>query len=867
MNRMSVLTREEARTRARLLTVRRYAVDLDLTRGEEVFGSRTVVHFTVREPGDTFLELRPHTLHRAVLDGRPLDPTHHADGRLPLHGLTVGEHELCVEADMPYSRTGEGMHRFTDPADGETYLYTQCCLADAPLVYAAFDQPDLKAVFDVTVTAPPEWTVWGNGVAERVGDPAEGRWRMATTPPISTYLLAVAAGPWHSVRAEHAGLPFGLHARRSLASQLDADAEELLDLTRRCFDRYHQVFAEPYPFDSYDQVFVPEFNFGAMENPGLVTLKDEYVFRSAVTDEQRRTRAVTVAHEMAHMWFGNLVTLRWWDDIWLNESFAEYMGYQIVAEATPFRGAWTGFAARREAWGYDADQRPSTHPVAPPPDGAPDTARAWLHFDGISYAKGAAALRQLVAWLGPETFLAGVNEHFARHRFGNATLADLLDSLGHVSGRDVHAWAARWLRTTGVDTLLTALEPAGEPASAADTDGDATTGWRVRVRRHGVDGSRPHRLSVGVYDTVDEPDAAGGLALRERRLVDVPSVAEGEDGEEDAASFVLPGPKPALVLPNDEDLSYTKVRLDADSWETARRSLSRLPDPLSRAVLWNAARDLVRDGELEPTAYLEVVRDQLPAERDTAVVEAVLGFARTAVADRYLPSERRHAALQTLTAVGTELLAAADAGADLRLVAVRTLLGCATTDGTVRDWWAAGTVPGGPELDAELRWLLLYRLAVLGACDHAEIDAEAARDTSAFGRLSAARCRAALPDAQAKATAWAELFTPEPGAELSQHLFTATAQGFWQPEQRRLVEEYVPHYFRQAPGLAERRGHAVAVAVGRYAFPHTVVTGDVLRRGEECLRTADPVPPLRRQLRDQLDDLRRALRVRRTPTG
>src|SRR5690606_20013774 len=393
---MSVLTRDEAQNRAQLLDVHRYTIELDLTVGDEVFDSRTAIRFTVladQGTTDTFVEIKPAALRSVTLDGQPLDPGTSDGSRLPLKGLTPGEHELRVDASMRYSRTGEGMHRFTDPTDGETYVYTQLFLDDVQRVFAAFDQPDLKAVFEVSVTAPPAWTVLANGITEHLGD---GRWRAAPTPLIPTYLVAVAAGPWHSVRTEHRGLPFGLHCRRSLAPHLDADADELLDITRACFDRYHEKFEEPYPFDSYDQAFVPEFNAGAMENPGLVTFRDEFVYRSAVTDTERQTRAMVIAHEMAHMWFGDLVTLTWWDDIWLNESFAEYMGYQVTSEATRFTDTWTDFGVARKTWGYDADQRPSTHPVAP--EHVKDTASALLNFDGISYAKGASALRQLVAW-------------------------------------------------------------------------------------------------------------------------------------------------------------------------------------------------------------------------------------------------------------------------------------------------------------------------------------------------------------------------------------------------------------------------------------------------------------------------------------
>ncbi|RSO21554.1 aminopeptidase N, partial [Streptomyces sp. WAC 06725] len=360
---MPALTRDEAQTRARLLDVHHYTVDIDLTHGADHFRSRAAVRFSARIPGDTFIDVKPTELRSATLDGRPLDPDTLDGNRLPLPGLTAGEHELLVETTMPYSHTGEGMHRFTDPADGETYVYSQLFMGDVQRVFAAFDQPDLKAVFELTVTAPTGWTVLGNGIATRQ-DGAANRWTLAPTPPISTYLVAVAAGPWHSVHTEHAGLPFGIHCRRSLAPYLNADAEEILDITRRCYDRYHTLFDEPYPFDSYDQAFVPEFNLGAMENPGLVTFRDDFVHRSAVTDTERQTRGMVIAHEMAHMWFGDLVTLAWWDDIWLNESFAEYMGFQVLSEATRFTHTWTDFGIARKGWGYDADQRPSTHPVA-----------------------------------------------------------------------------------------------------------------------------------------------------------------------------------------------------------------------------------------------------------------------------------------------------------------------------------------------------------------------------------------------------------------------------------------------------------------------------------------------------------------------
>ncbi|MFJ9625106.1 aminopeptidase N [Streptomyces sp. NPDC101181] len=875
---MSVLTRDEAQTRARFLDVERYTIALDLTTGAETFDSRTVIRFTAHAAGDTFVEVKPATLRSVSLDGQPLDPALLDGNRYPLTGLAAGPHELRVDAAMHYSRTGEGMHRFTDPTDGETYLYTQLFMEDVQRVFAAFDQPDLKSVFAIDVTAPEGWSVLGNGIAEHTG---EGHWTIAPTPLVSTYLVAVAAGPWHSVTTEHAGLPFGIHCRRSLAPYLDADADEILGITRACYDRYHEKFDEPYPFDSYDQAFVPEFNAGAMENPGLVTFRDEFVYRSAVTDTERQTRAMVIAHEMAHMWFGDLVTLTWWDDIWLNESFAEYMGYQTLTEIalpqalhsvaagqTPFPDTWVDFGVARKGWGYDADQRPSTHPVAPDPDAVPDTASALLNFDGISYAKGASALRQLVAWLGEKDFLAGINAHFARHKFGNATLTDFIDNLASATDRDVHAWAEQWLRTTGIDTLTAVVtEPAAHARSQTQTQPQGTghaqgedTGqtpaqsngqsWCLTVTR---DGSRPHRVAVAAFDhALGAETGPGLLTLRDRFETDVPG---------DGTPTVRPGRRPALVVLNDGDLTYAKVRLDGASWDTALTSLSAIPDPLTRAVLWNTARDMVRDGELAPATYLTTARTHLPYETDLALVQGVLSFAAGQITDRYTAPEDRPRALATLAGLCRDLIRRTEDGSHpgLRLIAVRHFIDAATQPDTLQSWLEDGTVHGGPELDPELRWRILTRLAVLGATDETAIDAELAADPSATGREGAARCRAALPTPEAKATAWDTLFTDD---TLSNYLFTATAQGFWQPGQDELLAAYVPRFYPDATALAARRGPAIAEAAGRYAFPAYAVDAQSLAIGTRALEDPDLIPALRRKLVDQLDDLRRALAVR-----
>jgi aminopeptidase N len=770
----------------------------------------------------------PTRLDRAVLNGQDLDPGTLRGNRLPLTGLR-SVNELRVEADMPYSRGGEGLYRFTDPADGQTYLAVHAGLASAQRVFAAFDQPDLKAPLAATVVAPASWTVLGNGIA-RPSSP--GRWDLTVTPPLSTYLFTLVAGPYHSIGGEHRGIPFGLHSRRSLAGILDRDAEEILAVTRACFDRYLEIFAEPYPYDSYDQVFVPELEAGAVENPGCITFRDEFLFPSLATRAERQLRAMVIAHEMAHMWFGDLVTMAWWNDVWLSESFATYMGFQVLSEATSFTGAWTDFALAQKPRGYDADQRVSAHPVAPGPHEVPDTDAARSSYDDISYAKGASVLRQLVAWTGWPAFIAGINDYLARYRFASATLDDLLDCVARASGAGLAAWAARWLRTPGVDTL--AVQP----------------GHVVHA------GCRPHRVSLGVYDRAP----AGELVLRAR----VPVTVEA-DADEVALPSAALDPPPALILPNDGDFTYGKIRLDPASWATLTSGLGRLADPLSRAVAWNAARDLVRDAELPARRYLDLMATHLLTETDTTIAAPVLAFARWTIADRYLPRAQRAAALADLADLCRTLLDRSTDADGMSLVAARGLIDSASRPdevATLRSWLDAGRWPGGPDLDSRLRWQIILRLTVLGAAGQPEIDLESGRDTTATGQQAAARCRAALSDPQAKQAAWTEMFDPAPASEPSSYQLAATAEGFWPADQADLVAEYVPRYFPALADVAARRGPAPARILVRHGFPLHAVTPATLQAGEECLADTKLSASLHRLLADQLDDLRRAVQIR-----
>jgi aminopeptidase N len=818
------LTRDEARSRAALLHVASYDVALDLTQGPERFGSVSVVVFSCREPGaSTFVELDGELL-TAELNGRSLGPL---QGNR-LHLADLQEHNLLtVSARCSYSRTGEGLHRFVDPADDSPYLYAQSFLDDAQRIFACFDQPDLKATFTLAVDAPPEWTVVGNARSTRAGN----RWEFAPTERISTYLFTVAAGPWHTVRGSHDGIDLGLHCRRSLAEHLDADARELFEITAQCLDFQQERFGRRYPFgDTYDQLFVPEFNAGAMENPGAVTFSEMFVFRSRTTDDKRRQRAMVVAHEMSHMWFGDLVTMRWWDDLWLNESFAELMGFLTVARATRFEDTWVDFSATRKAWGYRADQLPSTHPVQ---GDVPDNRSALLNFDGISYAKGASVLQQLMATVGEEAFFAGVRAYLERHAFSNTSFADLLAELEAASGRELGQWSRAWLQTSGVSTVRTVV--------GAGTDG------RVGLRQES-DVLRPHRLGVGLYDL--PPAADGALVLRDRLDVEMTGA--------EVTLHLDPADLPPLLLPNDGDLTFAKVRFDDRSLRTVLAELRRLSDPLTRAVCWAALWDACRDAELTARDFVGAVLGGVGGEPDPAVVATLLEQARTA-AELYAPDGE--ALLDALAGASAAAAFAAQPGSDLQLVRLRAFAAAAHGPVHVPALAAVLTgsaVPPGAGVDTELRWHLVECLAALGELGEAEIAAELARDDTAAGRLHALSARAARPDADAKRRAW-ESVTGD--ASLSNHESGALAAGFWRYGQDELLRPYVDRYVSELPALWAARTPQVAGTLAQRLFPSTLVAQDVLDRTAVLEDAARPAG-LRRYVAERRDDLSRALRAR-----
>ena len=509
------LTRDDARARAELLHVESYDIALDLTDGggkpsERTFRSTSTIRFTAARSGEaTFVDVIADKFHAVKLNGEDIDVSaYDAEHGIVLSDLAA-DNTLVVDAELLYTNTGEGLHRFVDPLDDETYLYSQFETADAKRVYACFDQPDLKAEFTISATVPAHWAVVSNGREVGVEELRAGKTiRFATTARISPYITALVAGPYAVARTTHDGIELGLWCRQTLAKHLDTD--ELFKITAQGFDWYNANFGVRYPFDKYDQIFVPEFNAGAMENAGCVTFREDYVFRSKVTDARYERRAETILHEMAHMWFGDLVTMRWWDDLWLNESFATYASVLCQTNATRWTGAWTTFANSEKTWAYRQDELPSTHPIA---TDAPDVQTAEVNFDGITYAKGASVLKQLGAYVGVEAFLAGLRDYFAEHAYGNTTLADLLTALEKASSRNLGDWSKLWLETAGINTL--------HPDFTLDADGNYTSFEIVQSAPDEVAATntiRPHPLAVGVYD-----EQGGRLVRTDRIELDVTS--------------------------------------------------------------------------------------------------------------------------------------------------------------------------------------------------------------------------------------------------------------------------------------------------------------------------------------------------------
>ncbi|GAA1105638.1 aminopeptidase N [Nocardiopsis composta] len=837
------LTRDEARERARLLDVSSYDVELDLTTGDTAFRSATVIRFDCSEPGaSTFVDLVAPAVSEVVLNGRALDPAEVFDGgRIALSGLEASN-ELRVVADAAYMRTGEGLHRFVDPVDGKTYLYTQFETSDAHRMYTCFDQPDLKARFELTVLAPADFEVVGNSAPDAVREPVEGsggekvRWHFPATEPISTYITALIAGPYHVERDEHDGIPLGVYCRASLAEFLDADA--IFEVTKQGFDFFHGVFGLRYPFGKYDQLFVPEFNAGAMENAGAVTFLEDYVFRSRVTDARYERRAETILHEMAHMWFGDLVTMRWWDDLWLNESFATYSSVHCQAEATRWTDAWTTFANVEKAWALRQDQLPSTHPIAAD---IPDMQAVEVNFDGITYAKGASVLKQLVAYVGVDAFFAGVREYFKEHAWGNTELSDLLRQLERASGRELSGWSREWLETAGVNTM--------RPDFEVDAEGNFTSFAVLQEAPADHPTLRSHRLAIGLYDRTD-----AGIVRRDRVELDV-------SGPRTEVPELVGKARPDLVLINDDDLTFTKIRLDERSLRTVVESVGEIAESLPRALCFSAAWDMTRDAEMAARDYVRLVVSGIGGVGDVPVAQMLLRQAVSALVN-YAAPEWRETGFQLLADRLRDLLTAAEPGSDLQLVYATGFADAAVGEehlSLLQGLLDGAITVDGLTVDTDLRWTLLRRLVAAGKAGEKEIAAELESDATATGERHAAGCRAAVPTAEAKAQTWERITR----GDLANAEFRATLGGFGEPSHRELVRPYVDAYFARLGEVWENWTKEFAQSFAEMAYPSQLVEEETLRRTDAYLESESPAPALRRLLIEGRATVERALEAQR----
>jgi aminopeptidase N len=830
------LTREEARDRARLLDVESYQVELDLTGGESTFGTVTTVRFRCASPGaSTFIDLTAPKVTEIALNGIRV-PVASFDGyRIALDGLAASN-ELRIAASCAYSRSGEGLHRFTDPADGGIYLYSDLETFDANRVFPCFDQPDLKATFEFTVLARPGWQVISNAAPDVTTEPAghgQERWHFPPAWVMPTYITALAAGPYRVIRDEHDGIPLGLYCRESLASFLDPD--EIFELTRQGFDFFHAAFGVRYPFGKYDQLFAPDYKGGAMENAGLVTILDDYVFRARVTNSLRGRRAETILHELAHMWFGDLVTMRWWDDLWLNESFATWASFVALAEATRWTNAWTMFAESEKSLAYKQDQLPSSHPIAAD---IPDIAAVEVNFDAITYEKGAAVLKQLVAYVGRDHFLAGIRRYFAQHAWGNATLGDLLAALEESSGRDLSTWSKQWLEAAGVNTL--------RPEFGADSGGAMTNFTIVQSAPAGQPVLRPHRIAIGLYDRT-------GAGLIRRHAVEADIAGDRTEVRE------LNGvPQPDLVLVNDEDLSYAKIRFDERSLRTLVSGIGEFTEPLPATLCWAAVWDMCRDGELAARDYVAMVAAGMDSIADVNVAHTVLAQGETA-ARRLADPGWSGTGLGLLAAALRELIQRAEPGSDRQLDYAQSFASVASSpdDLDLLGGLLAGSAAiDGLAIDTELRWRLLTRLVSCGASDEAAIDAELARDNTEAGRRHSLTCRAAIPTPAAKEAAWEEIT----GGKLSTQTFRATLLGFSGGEHDELLTPYGPRFFGAVTSIWPDWTFDMAQQFVKRAYPAWIVTPEAITAADEFIARPDLPAALRRLLSEGRDEVARALR-------
>lgn len=857
------LTRVEAEERKSIVQYPiHYSVDLDLTQGDTTFVSTSTIQFGAKAGESTFLDLIADEVTSVTLNGESVEPGEvFADDRIALNNLRE-RNEVVVTAVCRYSTTGEGLHRSVDPSDGNVYLYSQFEVPDARRVYAVFDQPDLKAVFRFSVLAPCSWIVTSNMPVERTEDtdqmtldgtlgtrPAEHakRWTFAPTPTMSSYLTAICAGPyaeWHTTYQNEDGrtIPMAQYCRQALKDDFAKDVDYLFDITKKGLAFYAKTWGVPYPYAKYDQIYVPEYNAGAMENIGMVTIRDSYVFSSKVTDALAERRVVTVLHELAHMWFGDYVTMKWWNDLWLNESFAEFTSTLATAEATEWHDAWATFCSGEKSWALNQDQLSTTHPIVAPINDLNDT---YVNFDGITYAKGASVLKQLVAYVGRSEFFEGINHYLYRHAYSNATLNDLLTELEGTSGRDLKTWSAQWLEQAGINTIATDLH------TAQDGTISELTLHQFAPTDHPV--LREHRLAVGFYN---EDEESGKVVRTDRIELDV-------DGEATTVTEAAGKPRPQFLLTNDDDLTYTKLRFDDESLAFATANLYRFDDALARAVIWLALWDMTRDGELAASDFIGTTLKLLSTETESTTFRYALACLSTTVW-HYTDRTKRAAIAQHTAQALLDLAKQAPAGSDMQFQLISAYLtygveGDSAFADTVRGLLSGSLVLEGLELDNNFRWSLVRALSSINAIDEADIQQELERKDTTENREFALAARAARATAEAKAWAWNEAIHDE---VLTNAQLESVAGGFASTPSQELAEPYVKEYFDSAEWIWNHKTFHMAEALLEGLYPRYADPATLVELGDKWLAShADADNALRRLISANVESSHRTKMV------
>jgi aminopeptidase N len=837
------LTRIEAEERSTLIDTKHYRVELDLSGSDEkLYWSGTQVTFTASKVGtSSFIDVIADHLTRIELNGIALNPADVWDGfRVRLNKLQA-ENTPIIEGYFKFTNTGIGLHRFVDPADGNVYLYSHFEPADSRLMYAVFEQPDLKAVFDFVVTAPEAWTVIGNQPTKEVIPAGKGKrkWFFESTPRISSYITALVAGPYHGVTGELTTfqgrkVPLGVWCRQSLKDHMEA--QYVMDTTAAGVAFYEGKFGVEFPFAKYDQIFTPEYNMGAMENAGCVTYNEKYIFRSQQPIALHERRAITILHELAHMWFGNLVTMKWWNDLWLNESFAEFISEWATAEVTEFKDAWTTFCAQEKLWAYTEDQLLTTHPIVDPINDLKDVE---ANFDGITYAKGASALQQLVAFVGEEKFVEGVSNYFKKHSWGNTVLEDLLVELEATSGRDLQDWTAKWLETAGVNTLT--------PAMTVDGDGKILGFAVTQAATTEYPTIRPHRLRVGFYGLSD------GKVLRNASFDAELFQSVGQ------VPAVVGQSRPEFVLLNDDDLTYGKVRLDKQSYAFALENLSKFEDPLARAQIWVAIWNSSRDGLTPPSDFINLVLDHIGTEDQSMLVTTMLNQLRH-FANYYLSPKGRNERIAKIADRLWELAQVAEAGSDMQLQLVLNFARMARNEDqakALKALHAGKTKLAGLQLSADLKWELLAGMAAVGTIDEKAIEAELAKDNTANGKSGAAAALGALNTPEAKRAVWKRLVHQN---DWSNAEVMAAAYAFNRTTTPAMLDEFVELYFNDAKYVFENKTYKIAEYILLGLFPMALANKDLTNNTKRWLeRNQKAEHTLRRLVKRNLGILERAV--------